>query len=96
MDGRVTTPPRKFVVWLWQQARRVVVFVIGSTVLLLGIVMIVAPGPATIMIPLGLAILATEFVWARKWLDYAKRHLEALANQATKLTRSGDQPSQDK
>ena len=96
MDGRVTSPPRKFVVWLWQKARRVVVFVIGSTVLLLGIIMILAPGPATIVIPLGLAILATEFVWARKWLEYAKRHLDALATQAVKLTRSSDQPSRDK
>lgn len=96
MDGRVTTPPKKFVVWLWQKARRVVVFVIGSTVLLLGIVMIVAPGPAVIVIPLGLAILATEFVWARKWLDYAKQHLDALSAQAAKFTRSGDQASQDK
>jgi tellurite resistance protein TerC len=49
-------------------ARRVVVAVIGSTVLTIGIAMVVLPGPAVVMIPVGLAILATEFVWARRWL----------------------------
>ena len=47
-------------------ARRVVVSVIGMTVLLVGIALLVLPGPA--VIPIGLAILATEFAWARHWL----------------------------
>lgn len=46
-------------------ARRAVVAVIGFTVLLIGVAMIVLPGPAILVIPLGLGILATEFVWAR-------------------------------
>ncbi len=46
--------------------RKVVYSVIGLTVLLLGIVMIVLPGPAIIFIPLGLAILASEYAWARR------------------------------
>jgi len=48
--------------------RRIVVAVVGTSVLLLGIVMIVTPGPAVVVIPVGLAILAVEFVWARHWL----------------------------
>jgi tellurite resistance protein TerC len=48
--------------------RRIVVAVVGTSVLLLGIVMIVTPGPAVVVIPVGLAILAVEFVWARQWL----------------------------
>jgi tellurite resistance protein TerC len=52
--------------------RRVIVGVIGGTVLLIGIVLMVLPGPAFIVIPLGLAILATEFVWARRWLHKAR------------------------
>ena len=48
--------------------RRIVVAVVGTSVLLLGIVMIVTPGPAVVVIPVGLAILAVEFVWARYWL----------------------------
>ncbi len=64
--------------WWWRQARKLVVFVIGMTVLLIGIVMIIGPGPATIVIPIGLAILATEFVWAKRLLDYAKRRVQEL------------------
>ncbi|MFL6583595.1 MAG: PGPGW domain-containing protein [Chthoniobacterales bacterium] len=46
--------------------KKVVVAVIGTTVLLIGLVLIVLPGPAILVIPLGLAILASEFAWARR------------------------------
>ncbi len=52
----------------YKTARRVAVAVVGSSVLLIGIVMLVTPGPALIAIPVGLTILAVEFVWARRWL----------------------------
>ena len=52
--------------------RRAIVAVVGFTVLLVGIAMIVLPGPAFIVIPLGLAILATEFVWAARLLRRAR------------------------
>lgn len=52
----------------YAQARRIVILVIGSTVILVGIAMIVLPGPAFVVIPAGLAILAVEFTWARRWL----------------------------
>lgn len=56
--------------------KRIVVAIVGFTVLLLGVAMIVLPGPAFIVIPLGLAILATEFVWAHKLLEKAKSYFE--------------------
>lgn len=56
--------------------RRIIVAVIGFTVLLVGVAMIVLPGPAFIVIPLGLAILATEFVWAEVLLKKAKAYFE--------------------
>ncbi|HEY2138901.1 MAG TPA: PGPGW domain-containing protein, partial [Chthoniobacterales bacterium] len=46
--------------------RKFLIAIIGGTVLLIGIGMIVLPGPAFIVIPAGLAILATEFAWARR------------------------------
>jgi uncharacterized protein (TIGR02611 family) len=55
-----------------KQAKRLIVSVVGFTVLLIGIAMIVLPGPAFIVIPLALAILATEFVWARRLLNKIK------------------------
>lgn len=53
---------------LIRHARRAVLAVVGTTVLILGILMIFLPGPAIVVIPLGLAILGTEFVWARRLL----------------------------
>jgi tellurite resistance protein TerC len=52
--------------------RRVLVLVIGVSVLVVGIIMIVTPGPAIVVIPAGLALLATEFLWARRLLDRMK------------------------
>ena len=60
---------------LLKLVRRTIVFILGLSVVLVGIVMIVTPGPAIIVIPLGLAILATEFLWARKILETLKRRL---------------------
>jgi len=54
------------------QARRLIIAVIGFTVLLIGIALIVLPGPAIIVIPIGLTILATEFVWARNLMKKVK------------------------
>jgi len=48
--------------------KRVIVSVIGATFLLIGIALLILPGPAFIVIPVGLAILATEYAWARRWL----------------------------
>ncbi len=48
--------------------RKIIVLVVGATVLLIGLVLIVMPGPAIIVIPIGLAILGTEFIWARRIL----------------------------
>ena len=56
--------------------RRIIVTVIGATVLLIGIALLVLPGPAFIVIPIGLAILATEYAWARHWL----RKVRQMAN----------------
>jgi hypothetical protein len=52
--------------------KRVMIFVVGGTVLIIGIAMILLPGPAFIVIPTGLAILAIEFAWARRWLRSAR------------------------
>jgi len=55
------------------KVKRIVVSLVGFTVLLIGIILIVFPGPAFIVIPVGLAILATEFVWAKNLLEKVKK-----------------------
>lgn len=67
--------------------KRIVIAIVGFTVLLLGVVMIVLPGPAFIIIPLGLAILATEFVWAQRLLTKAKAYFEKQRQRVTDKVR---------
>ncbi len=57
---------------IWRTARQVVVFIVGISVVLFGVALLVLPGPAIVVIPAGLAILATEFAWARKLLIRAR------------------------
>jgi uncharacterized protein (TIGR02611 family) len=57
-----------------QQAKRILKIVFGFTLLALGIVMIVTPGPGWLTIFLALGVLAAEFVWARRLLDRLKEH----------------------
>ncbi|MFO1520389.1 MAG: PGPGW domain-containing protein [bacterium] len=57
--------------------------IIGFTVLIIGIAMIVLPGPATLVIPIGLALLATEFVWARKTLSRFQNEAHRLKSKLT-------------
>ena len=52
--------------------RRIAVAFVGGIVLAVGVVMLVLPGPAVVVIPAGLAILATEFPWARRLLHRVK------------------------
>jgi tellurite resistance protein TerC len=65
----------------YRTARRIAVLTVGSTVVLLGIVMLVTPGPGLIVIPIGLAILGAEFAWARLWL---RRVRESISNQTSR------------
>ena len=84
-DERRAAPPSGYVLAVLRGARRAIVFTLGISVILVGIVMIVAPGPAVVVIPLGLGILATEFLWARRLLVSLKERLinaHAAAAQA--------------
>ena len=51
----------------WPIARKIVVAVIGGTLVLFGIALLFLPGPGSVVIPIGLLVLASEFAWAR-WL----------------------------
>jgi uncharacterized protein (TIGR02611 family) len=57
-----------------QQVKRAIKIVFGFTLLLLGVVMLVTPGPGWATIFAGLAVLAAEYIWARRLLDRLKAH----------------------
>jgi tellurite resistance protein TerC len=66
--------------------KRVIVSVIGATVLLIGIALLVLPGPAFIVIPVGLAILATEYAWARRWLKKVRGIASTVVSARSRTT----------
>ncbi|MEO8005141.1 MAG: PGPGW domain-containing protein [Betaproteobacteria bacterium] len=70
-------------------AKRIVVAIIGGTVTLIGIALIVLPGPAFIVIPIGLSILATEFLWARRWLKKIREMADRLTKKRPPENKSG-------
>lgn len=72
---------RRTITYPW--ARRIVVAVIGGTIVLVGVAMVVLPGPAIVVIPLGLGVLGLEFAWARHWL----RKLRSTASDVVSRVR---------
>ena len=85
-ENRITRAVEGLIAWshdavhrlpLPPAARRIVVMIIGSTLLLIGVAMIFLPGPAILVIPAGLAILATEFAWARHLLQRGRNSIRS-------------------
>jgi tellurite resistance protein TerC len=67
--------------------KRLIVAVFGITVLVIGIAMIVLPGPAILVIPAALGILATEFAWARRVLQMVRVRIQRLASKRKSATK---------
>ncbi len=66
---------------------RIVFAVAGGIVLLGGLIMLVTPGPAFVLIPIGLAMLSLEFVWAERMLDKALEQAQVAQEKAAQTTR---------
>lgn len=74
----------------YRWAKRIAVTIVGGTVVLVGIAMIVLPGPAIVVIPMGLGILSLEFAWAKRWLEAIKARGSVFANA---VLRKGRRPN---
>ena len=87
---------RKAAQMTYRTARRIVVLAVGSTVILLGIVMLVTPGPGLLVIPIGLAILGAEFAWARLWLRRVRETISSRnsRNHAQRAERRRERAEQ--
>lgn len=73
-------------------AKRIAIGIVGGSVLVVGVCMIVLPGPAFIVIPVGLGILGIEFAWARIWLKKVKAKTQAMAKSFTGRNGRSDGP----
>lgn len=67
--------------WVGRSGKRIGVTIVGFGVLGAGIVMLVLPGPGILVVLVGLAILATEYAWARRALDVAKGRAKRAARR---------------
>ncbi len=74
--------------------RRAFILIVGSSVVLVGIIMLFTPGPAILVIPAGIAILATEFFWARRLLNRIKEKFAVFRNRHSGVN-SGNEQSKD-
>jgi len=85
--------------WVWfpfgvvlrfiaRSGKRIAVTVTGFVLLLAGIVMMVTPGPGILLIIAGLAVLATEYVWAERMLNLAKQKAVQAKDTITRRNRS--------
>lgn len=78
--------------FIGRSAKRIAVTVVGAALLAGGLVMMVTPGPGLLLIVLGLAVLATEYVWARRALDMAKRKAGEAARKVRRRGRGPETP----
>ena len=62
-------------------ARRIAVLLLGFVLLAAGVLMLVLPGPGVLVTMAGLALLATEFAWARRLLARMRDHARRLSDQ---------------
>jgi len=73
--------------------RKILVAVLGGALLIAGVAMLFLPGPAVVVIPAALAILALEFLWARRWLAWLRERYKTISS---KKPASGPNVNNDK
>ena len=66
-----------------KQIKRLIILIVGVTALLIGLALLFLPGPGILVIILGLVILATEFIWARRLLRKAKQYVKKTKRNRT-------------
>ncbi|HXF73932.1 MAG TPA: PGPGW domain-containing protein [Actinomycetota bacterium] len=85
-------PLREVVGFVRRSGRRVAISLLGGLLLVAGVALLVLPGPGFLLIVAGLAVLATEYAWAQRALNAARRRAEAAWDAVLRRGRSGDAP----
>lgn len=62
----MSLPPEKRSAY--RAARKIVVALVGATLVVVGLILVFTPGPAFVVLGLALAVFAGEFAWARRWM----------------------------
>jgi uncharacterized protein (TIGR02611 family) len=76
--------------FIWRNGRRIAVSVLGFVLVGVGIVLLVVPGPGLLLVVAGLAVLASEYVWAQRALNFAKRKATQAKDRALGRSKRDD------
>jgi len=87
-DHPAVAPFKAVALFIKRSGKRIAVTIVGFAVLLAGVAMLVLPGPGIVVIIAGLAILATEYVWAERMLAEAKRRAMQAKDKVTRKKSS--------
>lgn len=69
--------------WLLDTAWRLTVFFVGVTLMCLGVLFLVLPGPGWALIAIGLVVLASEYMWAQRLLHPVRQRLSQVKAKAS-------------
>ncbi len=65
--------PVEIIRFIGRSSKRIAVTVVGGALVIVGLAMLVLPGPAVLVIPLGFAVLGTEYAWAAAAFERSKK-----------------------
>ncbi|MCI5073243.1 PGPGW domain-containing protein [bacterium] len=73
---------------LFKHLKKLLIFIVGLTIIIIGIALLVLPGPGIVTIAVGLGVLSLEFVWAKRLFEkaktYSKDQFEQIQNKLDK------------
>ena len=78
---------REYIAWIGRSGKRIAVTIIGFGLIALGLVLLVVPGPGLLIVAAGLAVLATEYTWARRALEETKRRARGAVGRFRRSRR---------
>ena len=76
--------------WVGRNGKRIGITIVGFVLVLGGVVLLVLPGPGMLVIIGGLAVLGTEYMWARRALDVAKKKAKEAATKVRSRKRQSE------
>jgi hypothetical protein len=76
-----------------KHAKGLITATIGFTIVLIGIALLFLPGPALVIIPFGLGILATEFLWAKRLLQKIRKTIRRVEKNDSASTADTENDS---
>ncbi|MHA2100751.1 MAG: PGPGW domain-containing protein [Candidatus Kariarchaeaceae archaeon] len=79
----IKTKAKKYSKRTVKELRRFAILIMGLTIMLIGVLLLVLPGPGVVTIIFGLTLLASEFYWAKNWLKKVEKGIDSVKNRIT-------------